>query len=401
MKQAIFSIALMISATTAPAQQVLTDAQVEQGYGQAIQARMEYRPVDAEVILTVLSNARPNAQQILFDLGVSQAEQGKCGEASRTFGRGEDLAQTPSFARAVETAMADLCPRLAPWEFNAGLNIDYDTNANLGAGRKEIIINGLPFILTDETVAQSGYGYTASAGAAYNFSITPQSYIVPTFSASLGDREGSDFDRLTLQTGVSYRHRGDFVDWRVGPTLQWTIDHDGSSEKGRGIAASADWTIDQRSGVYFSGSFTKVSNDRAGEQDHDDTYLTARYVRAVGEKGMVARVGLSFSKLDHKNDLQDFSSKSAFAGLSGPLNNALGFDIEAATSVGDGEIIHPVFGVVRHDNVATLTGRISFAELDGWYGRPYVGLTQSWSQSSIDIKDYSRTAITFGITRQF
>ena len=181
-------------ATAAHAQPELTDEEIHEGYNSALHARMSYQPERAEAILQRLVAARPNVPQLRFDLAVSQAEQGRCAQASRTFSRGEDLAQTPSFARAAEIAMADLCPRLAPWESSLAIDLGYDTNVNGGADKQTIMVNGNEVTLSDDAMAQGAFGVTATGQVAYNHKISQTSYIVPSIAATYKDYEGDDYE---------------------------------------------------------------------------------------------------------------------------------------------------------------------------------------------------------------
>lgn len=401
MKKLFIGLTFACMATACFAQSDLSDREIEAGYHAAITARLSYQPELAESILSQLVQARPNEPQLIFDLGVAQAEQGDCVRASRTLSRGEDLAKTPTFARASDIAMEDLCPRLAPWDLTSSFSIGYDDNLNGGSNQRNIEIRGIPFTLSDDAMAQGGYGYTVAGAAAYNFSISRSDYLVPSAGISLSDREGDEYDSLTITTGLSYRHRGDVIDWRVGPEIVFGFDKDGLSQKGRGVRASASWISSSRAGFYFSASHMIFEGVQTDQDDRTTDVVSARYVRQLSSKGYVARVAMTASRNNYDFDLQDLKTRSLEVGMSGPLTKRIGFDVYVQRALNDGDITHPVFGVKRSDVVTTVSAQASFASLEGWYGRPYIGVAHTLSDSSFDTKDYSKSAVTFGVTRQF
>ena len=397
----IASAMAVLTATAAYAQPELSDQEIHEGYNSAIHARMSYQPERAEAILQRLVAARPNVPQLRFDLAVSQAEQGRCAQASRTFSRGEDLAQTPSFARAAEVAMADLCPRLAPWESSLTFDIGYDSNVNGGAEQQTIMVNGSQFTLSDDAMAQGAFGVTATGQVAYNHKLSQTSYVVPSIAATYKDFEGDDYDQLDATIGLSYRHRGDVLDWRVGPAYRLSFNHDGLMEQGRGLVARATWTISPKAGLYLNASYFDVDHEENDLNDRDELSFGATYVRALDVRDMVARVGLSYSDHDYRNDLQDLSSITAHVGLSGSITPQIGFDLALSHTINEGSTAHPFFGVIREDNITKLSASASFASFEGWYGRPYIGISHTISESTYDMKDYDRTGVTFGFTRRF
>eukprot|EP00919_Chromeraceae_sp_WS-2016_P043180 GHVR01103180.1.p1 GENE.GHVR01103180.1~~GHVR01103180.1.p1 ORF type:complete len:403 (-),score=38.82 GHVR01103180.1:43-1251(-) len=379
----------------------LSDADVQSNYERALTARLTYQPEYAEAILVKLVEARPNAPQLRFDLGVSQAEQGRCAQAARTFARGEDLAKTPTFTRAAEVAMDDLCPNLAPWDTSAGVSFGYDSNVNGGSGSRYINIGGIPMRLNDEAMAQGAYGYTLNGSVSYNHKISQTGYVVPSVSLIVKDYEGSEFDRAYVSAGLSYRFRGDQVDWRVGPSLKWSFDSDGLTEVGQGIAASLAWEMSKTSGLYVNASAHDFKDKSGYEEDHTDFTFGTTYVRSLNSRNMVFRAGLSLAKTDYDQSLNDLDTLALEFGLSGSLTSQIGFDVYINHAIHEGSIVHPFFGEVREDDITTVGANFSFAKFEGWYGRPYVGVQHAISESSFDTKDYDKTSITFGLTRKF
>jgi len=401
MNMKTLSLAAIVGALATSAVAEITDEQVQVGYRAAMDARMGYQPKRAEMILEQLVEARPNAPQLRFDLAVSQAEQGDCVRAARTFARGEELAQTPSFARAAEIAMADLCPRLAPWETSLAFSLGYDSNINSGAMERNITVGGAPVRLSDDAMAQGAWGYSMSASVAYNHQISQTSYLVPNATLSFSDYAGSEFDRLGMTTGLAFRHRGDAVDWKIGPAYKLTFDWDGLLDSGPGVVGRLAWEISPQSGLYVNASAFWLENERNPLNDLNETALSATYVHALGYRNMVARAGASMVLRDYENDLQDLDSYTAEIGLSGSATKQIAFDLSLSHTLNKGRVVHPFFGERRVDNVTALSAQVSFAQFEGWFGRPYLGVRHTISRSSFDTKDFERSSILFGVTRSF
>jgi hypothetical protein len=379
----------------------MTDEAVQAAFNQAYDARMRNRPDVTEAILIRLVQERPNAARIRFDLGVAHAEQGNCAEASRSFARGAELAQTPTFARATQDAMADLCPRLAPFEASLNFALKYDSNINSGTSTNQIEVGGFPVTLSDDAVAQSSVGYAMSGEVAYNHKVSQTIYVVPSLSGSLQDVSGSDYDTLTLSPGVALRYRGDRFDGRFGPKLHYTFDTDSLSQKGWGFQGSASYTINARSGLYFDAGLLNVEDQNNALRDYALTTVGIRYIRALETQDMVLRLGLNWSDKDYEDDLQDISALTAEVGLSGSLTDQIGFDVSLNHTQADGSVQHPFFGVVRSDAITTISVNTSFARFESVLGRPYIGVSYSTSESSFDSKDYEKTSLNIGFTRRF
>lgn len=394
-------LALMLPSVAAANSAMMTDEAIQSAYRSALIARVTHRPQEAEAILEDLVRARPNAPQLRFDLGVAQAEQGRCAAAARTFGRGNELARTPSFTRAVEAAMTDLCPQLAPVEASMSFALRYDTNANGGAGSERFVMWGLPMTLSPEAVAQKRAGYTLGGSLAYNYKISQTIYLVPSIAMSLSDYEGKDLDTLTLSPGLALRYRGDILDMRAGPSAFYSFNHDGEMQVGSGISARASLAIDMRTGIYLDAAWYDVNDRRNALRDHERLNFGAELVRAFQPRNMVGRVRLSYADWDYTDDLQDLSTVTASIGVSGSLTDTVGFDLALSHSWSEGKIAHPFFGTVRKDEVTTISSSLSFARLEGWWGRPYLGISHTISESSFVIKDYDRTVLNFGLTRRF
>ena len=112
------------------------------------------------------------------------------------------------------------------------------------------------------------------------------------------------------------------------------------------------------------------------------------------------RAGLSVIDRDYNDDFQDITSVQLSFGVSGSITPTIGYDVGYTHLASKGSVPHFMFGD-REDKVNTISASVSFAGLEGWYGRPYLGVSHSISKSTWDTKDYDRTRMMFGFTRRF
>lgn len=377
-----------------------TDAEIQQGYEQSIAARGARRPDIAEAILRKLIEERPNAGQLRFDLGVALAEQGRCAAAARAFENGRNLTYTPTFDRAVEAAMSDLCPGLAPFEVNLGFNFVYDSNANGGAGDSTINVNGVPLLLSGDAVAQEAYGYQFAGSLAYNAKISTTNYIVPTLGVGIADYQDNDLDSYSLTPGIAFRYKGDKIDWRMGPLGVFSYDQSGLVSSGHGLSGKASIILGPRTGLYLNASYLDIEDDENSLRDYTQSSISGTLVHNPAGTKVSLRTGLSYTDRDYVDDYYDISSLNVSFGISGSLTNQIGYDLAYSHSFSKGSVEHYLLGE-RKDDVDTITGRASFANLESWYGRPYIGLSYSSSDSTWGTKTYDRTRVLVGFTRSF
>jgi len=376
------------------------EKQAEIAYAEALAARGAGRPDIAESILRNLLSENPNAAQVRFDLGVALAEQKRCAAASRTFDAGARQTNTPDYQRAVQAAMEDLCPGLAPFEFSLGFNLVLDSNANGGAGDSSISIGGIPIALSSEAVAQSVSGYQATAEIAYNHKIGATSYIVPSLGIAVSDYEGGSLDSYAINTGLSFRYQGDRIDWRVGPTAIFGFDAEGLATTGGGISGRGSMALGPRTGLHFGASHIKISDQRNDLRDYAQSALNGTIVHRLENAPTAIRIGLEFTDRDYRDDFQDIRSFQMVLGVSGALSKQIGYDLSYNHRSSRGSVPHFLFGD-RRDKVDTLSASVSFSNLEGWYGRPYVGISHSISNSTWESKTYDRTRVLVGFTRRF
>lgn len=394
-------VALTLVGLSAQASQSFSDADAERAYQEAMQARMDGVPHIAEAILQSLVSARPNDAQYRFDLGVAQAEQQRCAQASRTFSSAGQMAQLPSFQQAVAQAMADLCPGLAPLEWSLGTELRYDTNANGGAGDATIDVFGIPMTLSEDAVARRSVGYRVSGSAAYNFRLDDLLYVVPGVSVSVLDMTGESLDEATIAPSVSLRYVGDRMDVRVGPTALLIFDHGGLTKKGFGVSTALSYSLSALDGIYFNASANDVEDLRNPLQDYRQKSASVRYLRAFSEKKLLGRVELGYNDSNYTDDFQDLSSWRLEFGVQGPITDKVGYDLSISHTINDGDAFNPAFESKRHDDVTSVSANVSLAQFDGWYGRPYVGLTYTVSDSTFPTKDFDRALVNFGFTKRF
>jgi len=110
---------------------------------------------------------------------------------------------------------------------------------------------------------------------------------------------------------------------------------------------------------------------------------------------------LSHSVHDYENPVHDVQSASLTVALSGVLMPQVGYQLSASYTHTWGDTVQPFFGEIRQDNVISVSALASLARFETRFGRPYVGVEHTISDSSIVTRDYSRTNLRVGFTKQF
>lgn len=391
----------ILFATPVVAISAASEDEIQNAYETSLAARGARRPDIAEQILRDLIDLRPSAPQLRFDLGVVLAEQGRCVAAARAFDAGASIAGTPSFNRERERAMADLCPGLAPFEISGSFSFVYDSNGTNGANDATFNLGGIPFTLDGTSVAREIYGYQASGQAAYNFKINDTSYLVPSVGIAIADYSLDALDSVTASAGVSYRHLGDRIDWRIGPQVMATYENGTHASTGRGLSALAAITMSRRSGLFLSASFLDLKNQANPLLDYQQAAASVEYVRQFSSPKIRLNARLSVLSQDYQDDFQDIDSINASIGVSGTIAPRVGYNLSLGHRLSLGRTENYLFGTKRRDHVTMASAQVSFARFERWYGRPYIGVSHTVSNSNWPTKDFDRTRILIGVTRSF
>lgn len=397
----LFLTLALLLATPAGASPAPGEDEIQRAYETSLAARGARRPDVAEKILRKLIALRPSAPQLRFDLGVVLAEQGRCVAASRAFDDAASIAGTPNFNRERDRAMADLCPGLAPFEVTGSFAFVYDSNGTNGANDATFSLGGIPFTLDENAVSQEIFGYQASGQAAYNFRISDTSYLVPSVGVAIADYSLDTLDSVTASVGISYRHLGDRIDWRVGPQMMWTHENGVHTSTGTGVSALASIVLSGRSGLFLSASFLDLENETNPLLSYRQAAASVEYVRQLKAPRVRLNARLSILSQDYQDDFQDIDSINASLGVSGTLAPRIGYNMSLAHRLSLGRTESFLFGTKRRDHVTTASAQVSFARFEGWYGRPYIGASYTISDSNWPTKDFDRTRILFGLTRSF
>lgn len=378
-----------------------TSADIQAAYAQSVILRGKGRPDLAELILRKLIALRPNAPQLRFDLGVALAEQGKCVDAIRAFNIGEQIDKTPRFKRASALALKDTCPGLAPLETSLSFNLVYDSNANLGAGSSTLTVNGIPFTLSSDAVAQKTFGYQLSAGADYNFELTPNSYIVPSVGLGIADYQGTALDQYTFTGGLDYRHVSARTDWRIGPVVVATLGAHGLESHGAGASGRLSYTLGRQSALYVNGSYINAINPNNWNLSYRQSSLGTKLIRNLPRRNLQLRAALTWTGYRYNDISQNLQSITAELGVSGQITPKIGYDLAFDQTFNQGQHKSWFFGNVRKDRISSITGEVSFAKLEGLFGRPFIGASYTISHSTWATKTYTRTQLLFGFTNSF
>jgi len=377
------------------------DAEASSALATALNARQNRRPDVAETILGRLLRDFPNDPRVRYELGVTQALLGKCATAARTFSSAQELLPVPTLREAVDDAMARLCPALAPVEASLSLELLYDSNHNSGSGSDTISIGGIPFTLSDDAMAQATQGIRVNGAIGYNFALSQRLYLVPSLGMVATDMRGSTYDKLTINSALHLRHRGDRNDIRFGPVLGAEYDGDGGRSQSAGLSTDGRYAVSPTSLLTYGISVRNLFDEQNPLRDARIVAADIGINRLIAKGRRLLTFGLSASDYDYENDFQDITSYRISASVRGQLARKIGYDAGVGFALNESQIVNRLFGTARRDQVATLHGQMSFAQFETVVGRPYLGLAYTNSQSTYPTKDFDRLQLNIGFTKSF
>jgi outer membrane protein len=144
-------------------------------------------------------------------------------------------APTPELVRTFD-GFLDAISQRRPWDFDFWASLAPSTNFNNGTSRKVVWIDGLPFVVDDNTHEKSGIGLRGGTNGSYQFRLGEDLSLVTAAGVNYTDYQGDSFDDFLLSQTVELRRKngstevwlggiaqerwsGDEFLWSVGPQL--------------------------------------------------------------------------------------------------------------------------------------------------------------------------------------
>lgn len=351
----------------------------------------------AERWYRALLDEQPAAAGVRLELGRVLAEQRKIAAAGRELRRAHAAGLPPDVAQAVERIVS-LLRHDAPYGGSFELAFAPDSNINRSTRSDTVTAFGLPFTLDEGSRRRSGVGL---AFAGQLFARLP-----------MGDHRAT----LALTShGNLYRHRAaneTFTTLSAGPEFRF-----GNTQVSASAIAGRSWQGGKHAGDSYGidakarfplGTTTAVALGAAAVHERDRrnaalngmSYTASASVEKALSPRLYARATTNVTRI--AAGASPFSSWSIGGGLT--VSRQLG----AFTAYAGGEVrqLHGdaplyVFGRARRDTFFQATlGLIARPLTIGGFA-PVVRVTHAQNQSPIELYDYDRNRVEFGVTREF
>lgn len=353
---------------------------------------------DAERWYRALLDEQPAAAGVRLALVRVLAEQRKTVAAERELRRAQAAGLPPEVARTVER-IASLLRRDAPYGGSLEVAFAPDSNINRSTRSDTVTAFGLPFTLDEGARGRSGVGL---AFAGQLFARVP-----------LGDDHRLTF-ALTSQ-GNRYKHREaneTFTTLSAGPQFRFRTAQVGvSALAGRGsqggkhtsdsygMDAKARFPVGRTTAVALGAAAIR-ERDRRDAAPSSMTYAANAALEKALSPRLYARASTNVSRI--VSDAAPLSSWSLGGGLTvsrqlGAFTAYMGGDVRRL----HGDEPFFVFGRARRDTQLQATLGVIARPLTVQGFAPVVRVTHVRNHSAIELYDYTRNRVEFGITRDF
>lgn len=365
---------------------------------EAFIARQRGRPRHAIELYQRLLDRDASLGRVRLELAQTFVEIGDDRAAEQNY----RLALTTDLPVEVRVAVNDALTQLERrdrWRFSVNLAVAPDTNVNAATDAEQAQLFGLPFELSDEARRTSGLNVTAAAGAERAFASNGPFSGIVGLSLRGTDNEQAAFDDAAAsgRLGVQYVSMGARSELALIGDRRWF--------GGDWLSSSAGLEFRQRLSngrtVHdVSVSASRLDYDESADRDADVYSLDwdrSRYVSPT----FFWRAGAALRLVDAQSDTETFTATRVSAGGYHALPAGFGIWAEAAVERRDFDEAAPLFGVAREDTELSLSLRGIKRDLRVFGYNPYLGALVAQNDSNIELEDYSRTRVEFGLTRTF
>ena len=301
----------------------------------------------------------------------------------------------------------DAIDRRRRWDFSFYVTAAPSTNFNQGSENRVVILNGLPFILSDANIKQSGVGLATGFHASYRYPLTDRFDLVASGGMHTKRYKESDYNVLfaTGSFGPRYRFNWGTIGLYATANKRWHADtQQHSIGLGGLLSAQARLTpFDQLSAdLYcskrrFDDDF--LGSDLTYQDGHvcgvgaslDHYFDSVTFVRALGS------VGTERTRLEHL----DNTSWSAGAGIYRELPFGITLYLQGLYSNRDYDGVFPGSTSVRRDNRYDLSAQITKRDWDIFGFAPQVVYTYTKNQSNVSFFVYDAHGVNVTLTKKF
>jgi len=345
-----------------------------------------------------LVDERPRNAGYRFELGVIEAELGRCREAWRQFNIAVDSTEIEAIAGERDRAMADLCPDFSLFEKWFSMRIISDPNYFNAPEGRFVEIFGLPFELDDDALPRKRRGVALALGV----SRLPRraSDLVPSLAVKATLLDESEDNSWSLRPGIAWRRTRHRVETEIGTSILLAFGDDGIESRIPGIAGRLTLRPSERDAWHLDGSVDFVNSiDDSG--DGRDIHAGWTWRRAMAN-GDVLTLHSSYGRQNREFRSDSFHIGSAGLSWSGSIGNGVGYRLHGALTINRARHRHPVFGRVRRDHIRTIgvDARLAGLEIPG-IGIPEISVTRIVSDSTLSLHRYRKNGVSAGFSLEF
>jgi hypothetical protein len=333
-----------------------------------------------------------------FEKGVSLSELGLCRSANTAFEKSKEILKTEAASFYSYKSLEDNCFNILPVESSFGVSFFYDTNYNNGTENETVIINGLPFTLSDDLKPETRYGLNLNSGYKYNHLLGWGEAISLGLNTTVTLTNSSEDNSLFLSPNIFYLRQMDHSKFEIGPFVTLKYEDEEISSKSVGLHYSTLLSFKNSSLLNIQLDVSKVEENDSGKGT--DSSLNLLWTQPITSN---ATVNLTFGYLNQNRteNLSSLTSLSAGASLSGNLTRQIGYEFGFYMVKKDYKNEDPIFQLKREDTLHNVYATATFYSIETMLGHPYLGISKTSADSNISLNQFDKTNMLFGFTKRF
>ncbi len=311
----------------------------------------------------------------------------------------------PGLEKTVRGFIATLDSRRR-WQFSSYVSFAPSTNLNQGGTKREVVLNGLQFVLNDESLKRSGLGIVAGFQGGYRHPLTDTLDLMASAGAHVKRYKESDFNDTLLSASLGPRLRfgRGFIGVYGLAEKRLIADHD--YFKSWGAMVSAGINLTPQDGLYVDVSCSRNDYDenwRGSSMDYRDGHTcgaNGRYEHHFDSHTylrVLAGAGRENTAIDHL----DNRHVSYGAGLYRELPYGVSVYIQALHTKKTFKGLYPFFDEVRQDRRTDFSGHVVKRDFEVFGFAPMLQYTYTINHSNILLHDYDAHGASLTLTKSF
>ncbi len=364
--------------------------QCKAGQGKFTEARRAYKSV---------LEIDPTADQAKAEIAASYHAEGRDSEARAAYQDVLESDPPPGVRGNIERAIAALDAQ-KPWYARISLGTIYDSNVRSGPSDSEITAFGLPFSLSDSSLEEDSFGFSASALAGYSQSLSPHWRMSYQGSLSHRDYENDDFDTQTVSISAGPVFQRDALSFALLPRVSgqtfggalYRMTY--GSDISAGYALDDSWSIEASSGIQGQDYFTTTGRDGFL------AYGFAGVNYAVGPGRLSTGYQIRTEEADDDvNSNLAHGPRVAWQGANKWLRYYLAYQFTRS----EYDAPEPAFAVTRADSTHTVDATASLGIFPSEIKNLSLDLGYSYydNSSNVPLNTYERHISTLGVSKRW